>query len=251
MWEANCTLGFIPPNSVCLSLVRAIFQRHLHSCPSSDLHTRPRLVIFGQLKLGQDESGQSVERKQVWCGGTVSPWQSSLSQPCLRLQARHALGKWPTPSVPLQLTVWQGAHYALNSEAWVHDDPPKQDPEPLGAGVLPGSSDAQGLQPPQTSQRLLWRVTHKTWRGLQPEWLLILTQHAHMSMYPWCCGSSASPHLGYGMGWLFAGAVGNEDEAYTEEKYSVLKHTFVRSPIVSIVTIKVRGSIKFCMHFLH
>lgn len=53
------------------------------------------------------------------------------------------------------------------------------------------------------------------------------------------------------MGWLLAGAVGNEDEAHTEEKYSVLKHTFVRSPIVSIVTIKVRGSIKFCMHFLH
>lgn len=115
-------------------------------------------------------------------------------------------------------------------------------------GALPGSSGAQGLQPPQ---RLPWRVTHKVWRGLQLEWLLILTEHAHMSMYPWCCGSSASPRLGYGMGWLFAGAVGNEDEVYTEEKYSVLKHTFVRSPIVSIVTIKVRGSIKFCMHFLH
>lgn len=111
-------------------------------------------------------------------------------------------------------------------------------------------SGARGLQPSQTSQRLPC-VTHELWRGLQPEWVLILTQHAHMSTYPWCCGSCASPRLGYGMGWLFAGAVGNEDEAHTEEKYSVLKHTFVRSPIVSIVTIKVRGSIKFCMHFLH
>lgn len=105
--------------------------------------------------------------------------------------------------------------------------------------------------PPRTSQRLPWRVAHRVWRGLQLEWVLILTQHALMSMYPWHCGSCASPRLGYGMDWLSAGAVGSEDEAHTEEKYSVLKHTVVRSPIVSIVTIKVRGSIKFCMHFLH
>lgn len=105
------------------------------------------MAIFSQLKLGQDESGHSMERKQVWCGGTVSPWQSSLSQPCLRLQAGRALGQWPTPSVPLQLTVWQGACHTLNSEASGHDDPPKQDPEPAGMGALPDSSGA--LQPAQ------------------------------------------------------------------------------------------------------
>lgn len=154
---------------------------------------------------------------------------------------------WATdPHHALQLTVWQGAGHTLNSEAWVHDDPPKQDPEPRGMGAL-----VHGACSPPRHPRGRPGVTHKGWRGLQPEWLLILTQHARMSPYPWCCGSCASPRLGYGMGWLFAGAVGNEDEAHTEEKYSVLKHTFVRSPIVSIVTIKVRGSIKFCMHFLH
>lgn len=145
-------------------------------------------VIFSQLKLGQDESGHSMERKQVWCGGTVSPRQSSLSQACLRLPARHALGQWPTPPVPLQLTVWQGAHHTLNSEAWVHDDPPKHDLE------MPGT--AQGVQPSQAALRLPCRVTLKVWRGLQPGWLLILTQHAHMPRCPWCCGSSASPRLG-------------------------------------------------------
>lgn len=192
-----------------------------------------------------------MEWKQVWCGGTVSPWQSSLSQPCLRFQAGHALGQWPTPSVPLQLTVWQGACHTLNSKAWVHDDPPKQDLEPLGLGVLPGSSRPQGLQP---SQNIPEAALESYTQGLEGFAAAVVTHpnttRTHVHVFMVLC-SSASPCLGYGMGWLSAGAVGNEDEAHTEKKYSVLKHTFVRSPIVSIVMIKVRGSIKFCMHFLH
>lgn len=179
--------------------------------------------------VAQYHHDNPVCHSPVWGSQPDTLWGSVPHHPCLGS------------------SVWQGAHHTLHSEAWVHDDPPKQDLEPPGTGAAPVHRDCS---PPNTPGAAL-ESYRQVWRGLQPEWLLILTQHAHMSTYPWCCGSSASPRLGYGMGWLFAGAVGNEDEAHTEEKYSVLKHTFVRSPIVSIVTIKVRGSIKFCMHFLH
>lgn len=135
------TLGFIPPNSSCSSVARQMMPQC--NLPEASplvsllwLTLETQAVIFSQLKLGQDESGHSMERKQVWCGGTVSPWQCSLSQACLRLPARHALGQWPTPAVPLQLTVWQGAHHTLNSEAGVHDNAPEHGPELPGAAAL-------------------------------------------------------------------------------------------------------------------
>lgn len=195
LWEANCT------HLDSSHLIPAVHQWRGQMMPQCNLPEASPLVpllwltqetqavIFSQLKLGQDESGHSMERKQVWCGGTVSPWQSRLSQACLRLPARHALGQWPTAPVPLQLTVWQGAHHTLNSEAWVHDDPPKYDPELPGTAALPDSAEAalqsytQGLEGFAAGV-----VTHPN----------TTRTHTHISMVLWefCI---PTPWLGHGL----------------------------------------------------
>lgn len=75
-----------------------------------------------------------------------------------------------------------------------------------------GSSHPQGLQP---SQNIPEAALESYTQGLAGFAAAVVTHpsttgtHVHVFMVLW---SSASPRLGYGMDWLSAGAVGNEDE---------------------------------------